>query len=380
MLCYIDFIFLEITAKELNMISKRKSNIQIFIFTLLLLCGIFSWQSSLAKDVISVQVGSIAAAPGEKSSGFIDVPALSDKSSQIPVTIINGANQGPTLALIGGTHGYEYAPMMALQQLSNTLDPVELSGTIIIVHIANMPAFLGRNIYYNPVDNKNLNRTYPGKADGSLSERIAYAITENVIKQSDYMIDMHSGDGNEDLRPYIYMPHTSDEALDTKIKSMALSFGIDHIIIDRSPVTAPESSVFTDMTALSLGIPAMTTEVGGIGSTDDKWVSKNLSGTLNLLRHLKMISGAPLPPHAVVWLENYEVVTSPETGVFIPSASSGYMVAKDGVLGELVDFFGKPIMTIKAPFSGIINYIIVTPPISKGEPLAMISVVRKEPY
>ena len=335
--------------------------------------------TSYAANEISndIEVGLIKASAGEKVSGFIKVPILLDDATQIPVTVINGAKTGPTLVLIAGTHGYEYAPIMALQHIAQTIDPMVVSGKIIIVHIANMPAFLGRNIYTNPTDGKNLNRTYPGRADGTQSERISHAITSQIIEQADYLIDMHSGDGNELLRPYIYMPHTGDKPLDAKIKDMALSFGIDHIVIDRAKITAPDKSVFTDMTALTRGIPAMTTEMGGAGSLAPKWVNGNVTGVMNLLRHLKMIEGdnpAPTPP---VWLEDYAVVNSPATGIFKPSVRDGYVVAKGGLLGELVDLFGNHITTITAPFDGVINYVIITPPINKGEPLVMLSKIAK---
>jgi len=83
------------------------------------------------------------------------------------------------LVLIAGTHGYEYPGITALQRVRKSLDPKQLGGTIIMVHIANVPSFLGRTIYYNPVDGKNLNRVYPGDAEGTLSQRIAYALTHD---------------------------------------------------------------------------------------------------------------------------------------------------------------------------------------------------------
>ena len=93
------------------------------------------------------------------------------------------------------------------------LDPAALSGTIILVHIANMPAFLGRTIYYSPVDGKNLNRMFPGDPGGTISQRIAHTLTTEVIDQADYLVDLHAGDGNEALRPYVYMPVTGNLSL-----------------------------------------------------------------------------------------------------------------------------------------------------------------------
>jgi predicted deacylase len=332
---------------------------------------------ALAQGDPSLKIADMTAVAGQKVSGFIEIEPLDDKGTRIPVSILKGHVNGPVLALIAGTHGYEYAPVMGVQVLAQTLDLTELSGTLILVHVANMPSFLGRTIYYSPADGINLNRAFPGKADGSVSQRIAHAITTQVIEQADYVVDMHSGDGNEALRPYIYMPETGTPQMDALIKGMALAFGVDHIVIDKSHVTAPDMSIFTDMTALSRGIPAMTTEIGGVGSTDAQWVDMNVQGAINLMRHLKMLPDEAAITEAVVWLKGYEVVTSPETGVFAPRVKEGYLIAKGGVLGELRDLFGAPITTIKAPFAGVVNYVITTPPVSKGEPVAMISRLNK---
>src|SRR5512145_3459213 len=158
----------------------------------------------------SLTIGSAVARPGQASSGFIDVPAGADAATRIPITIVRGAQTGPTLALIAGTHGSEVAPIVALQRVRATLDPAQLRGTILMVHVANMPSFLGRTVYYSPIDGKNLNRVYPGKRDGTISERIADTITREVIARATHLIDLHCGDGNESLRPYTYWITTGD--------------------------------------------------------------------------------------------------------------------------------------------------------------------------
>jgi predicted deacylase len=187
---------------------------------------------------------------------------------------------------------------------------------------------------------------------------------------------MHCGDGNEALRPYLYMPVTGDTDLDRSIRGMAMAFGVDHIVIDHTRTnTGP--SMYTDKTALDRGIPAITTETGQLGSNDPKWVELAERGVWNLLRHLQMVDGQVENFGEVVWLEDYRVVTSPATGIFKPRVRDGYMVAEGGILGVLVDFFGDPIQQIEAPFAGVVNYVIGTPPVSEGEPVAMLSRVRR---
>src|SRR5687767_6983371 len=166
----------------------------------------------------SLTIAGVTAAPGAKASGNLVIPARGDSGTIVPFSIIRGAQSGPTLALIGGTHGSEVAPIIALQRVRADIDPAQLKGTLLIVHVANMPSFLGRTIYYSPVDGKNLNRVYPGKADGTSSERIAFAITNEIIQRSDYLVDMHAGDGNESLRPYTYW---SNLGINPRVDSIA---------------------------------------------------------------------------------------------------------------------------------------------------------------
>ena len=335
------------------------------------LCGLGAVHADSSTNVFIL--GSIEAPAGTSVSGYLEVPRGVDQATRIPVSVIHGARPGPTLALVAGTHGYEYPPITALQRLRGSLDPARLSGTILMVHVANPPSFLGRTIYTSPVDGKNLNRVYPGKPDGTISERIAHTITTQVIERADYLVDMHGGDGNEILRPYIYMPVTGNDELDAKVRGMALAFGLDHIVIDPAQLADPAASAFTDQTGLSRGIPAITTETGQMGSNDDYWVDLARDGVMNLIRHLKMIDEKEIPNQGVVWLKDYEVIRAQATGVFQASVRDGYAVAQGTLLGKLLDLFGEPIMDIRAPFAGVVNYVVGTPPVSEGEPLAMIS-------
>src|SRR5450755_55058 len=150
--------------------------------------------------------------------------------TKIPITVIKGSKPGPVLALTAGIHGYEYLPILALQRLKVK----KLAGTLIIVHVANMPSFLGRTVYFSPLDGKNLNRVFPGRKDGTESERIADAITTNVIDKCDYLLDLHCGDGNESLRPYVYQTVTGDAGFDARIAELVANFGFDHIVIDKN--------------------------------------------------------------------------------------------------------------------------------------------------
>ncbi len=322
-------------------------------------------------------VGPVSAAPGTRASGFLDVAARgTDQGTRIPITVIHGAKAGPVLGLVAGTHGYEYAPILAMQRFPAKIDPKELAGTVIIVHVANMPSFLGRTIYYSPVDGKNLNRVYPGNSDGTLSERIADVITREVIDRSDYVADLHCGDGNEALRPYSYWMTSGTPEVNAKSKGMTLAFGLDYIVIDNERSSDPAKSAYTANTAITRGKPAITTETGGMGRTDDEGVDLAEAGALNLLRHFKMLPGEPKRSEQPKWIDRNEVLRAAETGIFQARVKPGVAVAEGATLGVLTDFFGKTIQEIRAPFSGVILYVVGTPPVSQGEPLAMVGHVK----
>jgi predicted deacylase len=241
-----------------------------------------------------------------------------------------------------------------------------------MVHVANMPSFLGRTVYFSPADGKNLNRVYPGNANGTVSERIALAITTEVIEKADYVLDLHCGDGNEWLRPYVYQTVTGDPGIDDAIAGLALAFGIDHILIDRGRPTDPAKSLYCSTTAITRGKPAMTVESGYLGSTDPVCVSQIVQGIYGVLSHLNMVAGGPAPPTNAVYLDPSAVVTSPETGILYPRVRPDQRVGKGDTLAEITDFFGKTIATVAAPIDGIVLYIVATPPITKGQPVGCI--------
>jgi uncharacterized protein len=333
---------------------------------------------TFAQTRAGLNVGPISVQPGAKASGTIQIPAGKDEATTIPISVIHGAQPGPTLALIAGNHGYEYTPIIALQRFLPRLDPKQLSGSLILVHVANMPSFLKRTIYYSPVDGKNLNRVYPGRTDGSVSERIAYQITKEVIERADYVLDIHCGDGNESLRPYSYWDvKAGNKEVVERSKQLALAFGLDRIVMDTERPTDPAQSIYCSTTATTRGKPAITIESGGMGATDNESIERIERGLMSVMRHLKMIEGqAQLVEHPM-FIDRSAVLRSDETGIFYPLVEKGHTVVKDALMGYVTDFFDKRIYELRAPFAGEVLYILGTPPVSKGEPLAMVGHVAE---
>lgn len=323
----------------------------------------------------TLRVGDVSAAPGTKATGAIHVPDGMDPGVEVPVSVAMGKEPGNILALVAGTHGYEYASILALQRLLPRLDPVQMKGGVILVHMANPESFYARRIYRSS-DGKNLNRVYPGKKHGTISERIAEAITREVIDQATHVIDMHSGDGNESLRPYSYWMSGPDRAVNEQSKELNLAYGLDHIVIDESRPKDVRDSKYTAMTGILRGKPSITTEAGALGRTDEASVSLHLQGALSVIRHLGIMTAPSVRVERPVWIDRSEVLTSPATGVWEPVLDQKDAVVRGTLIGRVKDASGRPLAEVRAPFSGVMLYVVATPPTTKGEPVGFVGHVQ----
>jgi predicted deacylase len=323
-------------------------------------------------------IGGARVKSGSRASGFLAVPAKDGAGTEIPYTVIHGAKKGPVLALVAGVHAYEYPPILSLYRLKDMIDPKALRGTVLMVHIANLPSFKKRTIYYGPDDWKNLNRVFPGDIGGTMSQRIAAVLNDEIVKRADVLVDMHCGDGNEALIPYTYWMISGDKKLDAKTRELALAFGIPHIIIDESRTKDLKDSKYLGNTAILQGKPAITTEAGFLGRVDEESISRNVQGVLSVLRQLDMIAGEPAPAADPVWIDKYEVVYSKHDGLFAPRVEMGYHVRQGQVVGTITDYLGARKEDVQAPFTGILLYVIGTPPCNAGEPLFEVGRVKEK--
>ena len=322
-------------------------------------------------------VGTASAAPGQKAFGAIEVPAGSDAALAIPVAVVHGARPGPTLAIVAGAHGTEYASIIAVERLIQELDPATLSGVAILVPLVNVPSFEQKIAHLNPVDGKNMNRFYPGRMDGTQTERASYLITKQVVEPADHVIDMHGGDLDESLRPYTYWTKTGNEKQDAISREMVLAFGLDHIIISTDRPKDPSASRYLENTASTRGKPSFTAEAGHAGTVEPRDVQVLVDGTLSVMRYLKMLPGAPAMVESPVWFGELASVTSDATGIFTPSVVRGSYVQKGMRLGMVSDYLGRPLFDARAPESGVVLFIRAVPSMTKGETIASVGVVAR---
>ena len=305
--------------------------------------------------------------PGQRLGEMltIDVAGVSD---QLPVFLINGAGAGPTLCITAGIHGAEYPCVEAASRLGQSLDPATLQGQVIIVPIANTVAFAARSIYVTPPDGKNLNRQFPGDAQGTFSQALAYWLFNNVIRRGDYYIDLHGGDMIEALLPFGSVFETGNEKVDRAAEAMAKSFGLPFLVLrDRKAIAGA-----THMEAAEAGVPAILEEAGGQGVWDDETVQILSGGLWRVLGHLEMTAAAPAVAEPRRY-EGWSWLRSEHNGVYYPTVKVGEHVSAGQPLGRVADVFGNTLQSIQAPQDGVVLFLVTSLAMKSGDPLLAIA-------
>ena len=314
----------------------------------------------------------------DKKSQRIDLKITMDNehhSHYLPLSIINGKEKGKVITIVAGVHGYEYPPIIAIQQLLNEINPNELIGTLIFIPIANMGAFQKRVPFLHPTDNKNLNYIFPGNKNGSISEKIADYITQNIILISDIFIDIHGGDANEDLVPFTcyYDNHTNPQ--NTQIAQQLCEVcSMPYIVSYPYTISKTEPALYAIKQAVQNEIVGLSLEVGKLGTNDPKDVELITDAIYNILSYLNLYSKTNLKtpnPNAQKFSSQF-YIKSPTSGIFYSSFKAGDFIKIGQEIGYITDEFGNILEKITAEESGFILYKIGTPPINKGETICCI--------
>ncbi len=315
-------------------------------------------------------------APGTRADFRIPVPSGSDGATFIPVTVINGRQPGPVLAVVAGVHGFEFASILAAERLAERVDPARLTGTLVLVRVANIPGFEGRSPNVNPVDRKNLNRVFPGHPGGTQTERIADLIAREVVARSDFLMDVHSGDGAEFLDAFVGVyggPLATDFPLALKV---AQAFRFPNIVRysmeSREQIDRGRS---LNRQGVAMGKPTILVEIGQNGSREEAHVAAIVAGVEGALTVLGM-SPAPLPePKAkpARLFEGTVSVSAGHTGVFHPVDATPRPLKKGERLGTIRDYTGREVERLVSPVDGYALYGITGPPVEAGDSVVTIA-------
>ena len=267
---------------------------------------------------------------------------------------IVGKASGPHLLITGGVHGDEFEPMAAIRELMARVEPANLRGKLTLVPVVNEPAFLrGQR---TAEDNLDLARTCPGRADGSITEQIADALSR-LIRSADYYIDLHTGGTAFTLLPLVgYMLHPNADVLAAQ-RRMARAFQVPLVW-----GTSPHHNGRSLSVARDANIPSLYAEWGGGGGCDPAGVEGYVAGCLSVMAELGMMDyrhPTPITPQVVEDArENSGHLqicnTSPCDGFFEPSVKLGNHVKPGDRLGTVVDLLGNVRHEIIAAQTGLV--------------------------
>lgn len=294
-----------------------------------------------------------------KRRGFLDVPGT---DIRMPFTDVPGLEPGPTLLVTGGVHGGEYPGIESAIRFAGALDPAHLRGRVKVIHITNPPAFYAKRQYVSPLDEKNLNRVFPGHPAGSPTERMAAVVME-FLADADFWVDLHGGDIHESLLPFTLFSEQGDAAVVAQAEAMARAYGIPHIL--RSSSIAGGSYA----AAANRGIPAILTESGGIGQLDESAVAMHLSGLRRLLTYLGMLDGQSVEPVERALLTQFAWVSAPASGLYYSTVRPGQTVRQGEVGGRIKDAFGEWTTDVPVPQDGEVLFSVTSLAINQGDPV-----------
>ena len=323
----------------------------------------------MTRTAEPLTLGPLTCPPGERASGSVPVfPRVDGAPLGFPVLVVNGAEPGPVLLLDGGIHGDEQEGILAVAEFLRELDPAAVRGAVVGVPAMNVAAFeaMSRG---NPRDQHtfDMNRIYPGRAGGYLTDRVAAKHAETAAAIADLEITIHSG-GNICYLAETIFTAAGDEAG----FALARAMGPDWTIVLDTP--HPAGSPMADMNAR--GKAAITIELGGSAETLPSALRANVETLKRAMRnvcfHYGILRGRPeYAPE--LWRGRQQVVMASRSGILSPAAGGGAEahlrrpIRKGQALLEIRDLFGETVEDLTAPCDGVLFGFRTYPSTTAGD-------------
>jgi len=260
------------------------------------------------------------------SHGFLKLPWSRDDSAwgslMIPITVIRNGS-GPTAVLTGGNHGDEYEGPVALFDLANTLQYTEISGRVILIPAMNYPAFqVARRT--SPIDQGNMNRSFPGNPCGTITEKIADYFQQVLLPMADIVLDIHSGGKTLDFVPFCASHVLQDKSQEQRCVEVRDAFNAPYSL----QLLELDMVGMYDSAAEEMGKTFISTELGGGGSASAASIQIAKRGIRNVLKYSGILSGS-------FQLDTSKELEMPDEQCFITSESKGLLEMRVN-LGEFV--------------------------------------------
>ncbi len=285
---------------------------------------------------------------------------------------IVGQQPGPHLLITAGVHGDEFEPMAAVRRLMTEIDSRLLRGKLTLVPCVNESAFrLGRR---TGEDGKDLARTCPGRADGSLTEQVAFSLSQ-IIRSAIFYIDLHTGGTAYTVLPLSgYTLHSNPNVLAVQ-RRMAKVFGLDVVWGTDPNLDGRSLSVARDA-----NVPAIYCEYLGGGRCDPAGIDAYVRGCRNVMIELGMLDGTPDIPRPPLIVEDHRPGAghmqinhpSPCDGFFLPTVTLGQRVRVGELIGTVYDVLGQRVERIESRYTGVVIVLQTFPTVSAGASVAVV--------
>lgn len=300
----------------------------------------------------SFRIQDIVAKKGTKNNGFLTVQDDVAGSVKQLVGIINGVKDGPVVSITGGLYGTIYPGIDACIRAYNEIDSQKLSGTVITVPVIEVTGFQ-KCMDGSPIDGLNPNRVFPGDLEGTISQRIAYSVFNEVIKKSSYHLDLRGGSFWELLHTFSIYCEIGEKNFDEKTESIAKILGTKYYLVLPGHLRA--GSLICE--ACKAGVYSVILEASkGLATYDEKDIQANMKGIYNLLKSLGMIEGSPDIP-CEPKKEEFQThrIKAKQGGLLYLDGKYGEMASKGQKLGEIRNLKGEAIQELIAPIDGLIH-------------------------
>ena len=292
---------------------------------------------------------------GESSSGT---------SIRIPLHVRRGLEDGPVVFVTAALHGDEINGTGAVRALVQD-DSFQLkAGSVILVPVLNVPGF-ERHSRYLP-DRRDLNRCFPGTVDGSLASRLAYSIFDEIVRRSDYGIDLHTAAVRRTNVPTVRADMSRPE-----VRRIAEAFGSELILNGKGPKKGLRP------TACAAGCPTIVLEGGEVWKVEPTIVECAVQGVKNVLVELGMLDGAPQLPRYQITVKTTKWVRAERGGFLQFHVAPGEIVGKDQPLASNTSLLGREQNVLASPFDGVILGMTTLPAVSPGEPVCHVGRMSK---
>ncbi len=286
------------------------------------------------------------------------------------VRVIRGPSPGPTVAVLGGVHGDEYEGVIAATAIGHMLQTELVCGAVRVAAPAHPAAWAART-RRSPIDGADLARVFPGRADGSATERVAHAITEHVIRGSDLLVDLHSAGSGFEM-PFLCGYHgDGDNGIESQryADAFAARFTWRH---DGAP--EPGRSLTA---AVELGIPAIYVEGHGGLSIRAGELQGYIDGVRRVIHLLGMLADAPPRSHEPARVRgagNTDAgIVAPSAGYLVVCNRVGHAVRRGDVLARVVDEYGTDLATVIAPNAGVVMLLRRDARVSAGDTVCIVA-------